>query len=837
MRLLPARAAAAFGFAGIALLVAWIATPLGAPAARAATLSAGFEERTVASGLTAPTAVDWAPDGRMFVAEKAGRVRVVTAAGTLLSTPLLDISDHVHPSGDRGLLGIAVDSSFSSNRYLYLLYTYDTSSSHPTGPKTSRLTRVTVNSNNTASGETVLVGSVGAAPCPAPSNTSDCIPSDGGSHSIGTVRSAPDGTIWAGSGDGADYGGVDERALRAHDEQSFAGKLIHVDRNGRGLSGHPFCPSETDLTKVCTKVWAKGFRNPFRFTLRPSGLPAVGDVGWGSAEEVNLAQAGRNYGWPCYEGRSRVGGYSGFDTCTALYSEEGTTAGVTFPDYFYSHSGSGAAVVGGPTYTSGPYPDEFDGDLLFGDYVRGWIKRLEFDGSGRPAGTKDFATDWYGVDLQLRSGELYYTDFGDGSRGQGSVRRISYVPNNKTPIAVAEATPTFGSPPLSVKFKGSGSSDPEGGTLKYEWDFRDGTSKSTSKDPTHSYTKTGEFDARLKVTDPAGASATATVHISVGNTPPVPAVAAPAEGSKYRAGVPLQLTGSGTDKEDGTLSDARLSWHVVLVHADHAHDFITLAGKSATFTPATDHDADSYYLVTLTATDSKGLETSKTVTIVPETVNLTISSTPAGAPVSYAGYPLIAAPHRARTAIGLATTVSAAPRFSAGGREYVFEGWSDGGAIAHDVTVSTTDLALVARYRDTGPAPFSAIPAGLAPGGDELGPVVRLRARRSARRLTGTVGDPSGVRSLRIALRRGTKRACRWWSRRAGRLARRGGCAKPRWMRPVLKQVKTGSWTWTLKLGGRLPRGRYTVVVRAADALGNRSAKLAGGTSRVSVRH
>ena len=101
-------------------------------------------------------------------------MRVVTAAGTLLSTPLLDISGHVHPSGDRGLLGIAVDSSFASNRYLYLLYTYGSSSSHPTGPKTSRLTRVTVNSNNTASTETVLVGSVGTPPCPAPSNTNDC---------------------------------------------------------------------------------------------------------------------------------------------------------------------------------------------------------------------------------------------------------------------------------------------------------------------------------------------------------------------------------------------------------------------------------------------------------------------------------------------------------------------------------------------------------------------------------------------------------------------------------------------------------------------------------------
>ena len=819
------------GFAGIALLVAWIATPIGVPAAGAATLPTGFEERTVASGLTAPTAVDWAPDGRMFVAEKAGRVRVVTSSGTLVATPLLDISDHVHPSGDRGLLGVAVDSNFASNRYLYLLYTYDTSSSHPTGPKTSRLTRVTVNSNNTASGETVLVGSIGAAPCPAPSNTNDCVPSDGGSHSIGTVRSAPDGTVWAGSGDGADYGRVDERSLRAQDEQSFAGKLIHVDRNGRGLPGHPFCPGETDLTKVCTKVWGKGLRNPFRFSLRPNGAPAVGDVGWGSAEEMNLTQAGRNYGWPCYEGRSRVGGFTGFGACSALYSKEGTTAGVTFPDYFYLHSGSGAAIVGGPTYNGGPYPDEFDGDLLFGDYVRGWIKRLEFDGSGRPAGTKDFATDWYGVDLELRNGELYYADFGDGSRGQGSVRRISYSPGNLSPVAVAEASPTSGASPLTVKFKGSGSSDPEGRSLRYDWDFRDGTSHSTSRDPSHTYNKTGEFDARLKVTDPAGASATATVHISVGNTAPVVTIAAPAEGARYQAGAPLQLSGSATDKEDGTLGDSRLSWHVVLVHADHTHDFVTLGGRNAAFTPATDHDADSYYRVTLTATDSKGLASSKTVTIVPHTVNLTISSTPAGAPITYAGYAQAAAPYRTTAAAGFLTTVGAAPRFSKNGREYVFEGWSDGGAISHDVSVPAQDLALVARYRDSGPAPFTSALPVLAPAGDKLGPVVRLRTRRAVRKLTGTVTDPAGVRSLRVALRRG----CRWWSQPAGHLTRRARCAQPRWMKAVLRQVKPGRWSWSVKLGARLPRGKYTVLVRAVDKLGNVSKSLAGGKPRLRV--
>ena len=76
----------------------------------------------MASGLTAPTAVAWAPDGRTFIAEKRGQVRVVNAVGTLVATPLLDISAHVYNVGDRGMLGIAVDADFATNHYLYLLY-------------------------------------------------------------------------------------------------------------------------------------------------------------------------------------------------------------------------------------------------------------------------------------------------------------------------------------------------------------------------------------------------------------------------------------------------------------------------------------------------------------------------------------------------------------------------------------------------------------------------------------------------------------------------------------------------------------------------------------------
>ena len=262
--------------------------------AQALELPAGFSTVEQVAGLDGPTALAYAPDGRLFVAEKAGRVRVVGADGRLQPDPVIDISDHVNSYWDRGLLGIAVDADFATNRSIYLLYVHEANALNPTGAKTSRLTRIRVTSDNELEDpdapETVLLGSVAQAPCPAPAHTVDCIPADGFSHAIGTVRADPDGTLWLGSGDGTSWRGADPQALRTYDENSLSGKLMHVDREGRGVPGHPFCPTERDLTKVCTKLYAKGFRNPFRFHLRPGAGPVVGDVGWEMREELDVTR-------------------------------------------------------------------------------------------------------------------------------------------------------------------------------------------------------------------------------------------------------------------------------------------------------------------------------------------------------------------------------------------------------------------------------------------------------------------------------------------------------------------------------------------------------------------
>jgi glucose/arabinose dehydrogenase len=737
MRLRALSAAAAVGFAGFALVLA-------AGSAEAATLPNGFEEQTVASGLSLPTAIAWAPDGRMFIAEKKGIVRVVNPNGTIAQ--LLDITSHVYGIADRGLLGIATDSDFATNHWLYLLYVYQPTPAPSGIARTSRLTRVTVSDDNTASSETVILGGAGTTSCPAPSNTVDCIPADSDSHAIGTVRSAPDGTLWVGTGDGADWTRVDSRALRVYDEQSFAGKIIHVDRSGMGIPGHAFCPGDDDLTHVCTKLYAKGLRNPFRFTLREGTGPVVGDVGWEQHEEIDLMAApGRNYGWPCYEARAHTSGYQDLPECPTEYTKEGTAQADTLPDYDYSHDPSyQGAVVAGPTYTGGPYPDDFDGDVFFGDYANAYIKRLQVDPQGNVTGAVGFATGAVPVDLELGPGnEVYYVDFGDGKPGTGSVKRIRYTPQNRTPIPEAGASPTFGAAPLTVSFSGAGSSDPDGDVLTYEWDFGDGTAHSTERDPTHVYNNPGEFTARLTVTDSQGASASATVGVSVANSPPTVTIESPLDGSDYLIGRTIELRGSATDQEDGVLSGSSLKWQVSLIHKTHTHDLTGLEGEQTSFAGATDHDADAHYRIMLTATDSAGRTGTKQIEIYPRVVNLTLASSPPGAPVTYGGT-TAAAPVTRSSAIEFVSSISAASSFTSAGTTYLFVGWSDGGERAHEITIPSTDETLTALYEPqpwSGEAispPASLVPA--APAGSQapstmLDPAIRsacgkARARR-----------------------------------------------------------------------------------------------------------
>lgn len=790
-------------------------------AAHALVLPAGFSTVEQASGLDGPTALAYAPDGRLFVAEKAGRVRVAGADGRLRPEPVIDISDHVNSYWDRGLLGIAVDADFATNRSIYLLYVYEANGLDPTGPKTSRLTRIRVSSDNELEDpdapETVLLGSVAQGPCPAPANTVDCIPADGFSHAIGTVRADPDGTLWLGSGDATSWRGADAQALRTYDERSLSGKIMHVDRQGRGVGGHPFCPSESDLTKVCTKLYAKGFRNPFRFHLRPGAGPVVGDVGWETREELDVTQAGRSYGWPCYEGTIRTPLYRDFAACEAEYAA-GPSAHEP-PAHEYAQLPGDGTIVAGPPYTGQAYPAEYQGAWFFGDYSKGLIWRMTIDAQGRVEGVTHFASGFEGgVDLERApNGDLVYVSFGSDA-GTGSVQRIVY--GNRAPLPVASATPAQGTAPLRTTLSAAGTIDPDGEAMTYTWDLEsDGSVDATGPSVSHTY-PAGVHRATLTARDARGLEASETVEVLSGESRPTATVIAPAAGGSFRYGRPIALEGAARDAQDGELGDAALHWRITVHHGQHAHVVeADRTGARASYIPQGDHDADTSLEFQLTARDSAGLEDTEAVTLQPETIGLRLESSPPGALLGYAGLD-VTAPALRRAAIGFRPTVSAPATLERAGRRFVFDHWSDGGDRLHEIVIPDADLTLTAVYRPLPADPFPAPPAAIpAPPARAAAPRITLDAaagRRRSRRLSGRIVGASGPLRVDVAvrLRRGST-GCRWWRRELGRLsASKRRCDRPVWMTVAVD----GSGRWRLDLKGRLRRGRYAVLTRARTA-------------------
>jgi glucose/arabinose dehydrogenase/fibronectin type 3 domain-containing protein len=568
----------------------------------------GFATETVA---TFPpfslVGMAFAPDGRMFVWQKNGVVKIIKN-GQVLSTPFIDLSSKVNTFDDRGFWGFAFDPNFSTNGYVYMTYTFESGGDpNSSAPRTSRLVRVQADPANPdralPGSEQVILGSVGTPPCSAQPANADCIAADGGSHTIGSLRFSRDGTLFMGVGDGGEAGANDPNPLRAQDLTSPNGKILRIRTDGSAPSDNPFYDGTNSWR---SRVWLYGVRNPFGFIQHPS-LDEIyfGDVGWNTWEEIDHGGPGKNFGWPCFEGAGPQPIYqNNFAQCAAL-----PASSVTGPFYTYDHS-VGSTAIGGPFYTGTLYPQDYWGNFFFTDYAGNFIKRVVFDSQNRPVSVQPFATEVPApVNLVLGAdGMIYYLSF-----TTGELRRIRY----NGPVADAAATPTFGYSPLNVNFSSAGSSNPGGGSLTYQWDFGDGTTSNVAN-PSHTYTSATvkTFAAKLTVTNSASLSSTDVVNVTVGSVPPTPTITAPADGTRVLPGQTVNFAGSATDAEDGNLTGTSLQWTVLLHHNTHVHTFVAGSGSSGSFV-AEDHGpiGTFSYEIMLTATDSSGLQKSTSVNI------------------------------------------------------------------------------------------------------------------------------------------------------------------------------------------------------------------------------
>jgi glucose/arabinose dehydrogenase/chitodextrinase len=612
----------------------------------------GFTDALIAGSLNMPTAMEFSPDGRIFVSEKDGDLRVIKN-GALLSQPFVSLS--VNSVGERGLLGIAFDPNFTSNGYVYVYYT---TASDPIHNRVSRLTADPANPDRALAGSEVHI--------------LDLEPVLTESHNGGALEFGPDGKLYVSVGD--NYYQYHSQSLT-----SRFGKILRINADGSIPTDNPFY----NVQGAYREIWAMGLRNPFTFQFSGDGSNKmyIADVGQFEWEEINRGLAGANYGWPACEG-----------PCDDPQFVN--------PIYSYAHptDGSGASITGGPFYEAGQFPREYQGSYFFGDYVQGFIKRLTPTNQ-----VVDFASA-IGTVVAMEvgpDGSLYYlTIF------PGEVRRITYgTPGNAFPTAMASASPTSGQPPLSVTFSGSGSSDPDSDALTYSWDFGDG-STANGVSVSHTYSTAGLYPATLTVDDSRGGSDTDTVNITVGN-PPVATINSPASGATYNAGDAISFSGSATDEEDGILPASAFHWTVLFHHNTHTHPFQQYNGvTSGTFTiPTTgETDHDVWYRIYLTVTDSDGLTHTTTRDILPNKSTITLASNVSGLQLLLDGQPRTT-PYSFVGVVGISRTLEAPSSQNLSGTIYNYESWSDGGSRIRTIATPAADTTFTADYSSGGTAP------------------------------------------------------------------------------------------------------------------------------------
>jgi glucose/arabinose dehydrogenase len=719
-RAMPARRrlllAAAQLLAAMAVLLAVV--PERSAAAPVLHLPPGFTDGPVAS-VRSPTAVAFTPDGRMLVATQGGLVRVYRAGSLELIRNALVLVDAVCANQDRGLLALAVDPDFASNRFIYLYYTYNKHGvcpeSDPFNPHNpvNRVSRFVLGDNNRIDpgSEVVLI---------------DNIHSVDGDHNGADLKFGQDGYLYVSVGDN-DCSYMTGLCGSANDlaryEHHLLGKVLRITRNGAIPPDNPFLgpgsdrchlSGSTEPGRRCQETYAMGLRNPFRMAFDPNASGTrffINDVGQREWEAVYLGQAGADYGWPCREG-SRP------NVTTGLCDPE--PPGIVNPVYEYPHTSGCSAITGAAFAPNGAWPAEYDGAYLFGDYVCGTIFSLKPNGSGGYT-AHTFATGMgRNSATSLTFGPhkdglaLYYTTYAEG----GHVRRIAY---SEYPVAEFSLQPASGPVPLTVTFDATASNDPFHSPLAYDWNFGDGGTRSGATSPivTHTYTTAGNFTVTLQVRNSGGLQSDPYRRaLQAGNNPPQPVITLP---SGAAGGIPsgqvVVVSGSASDPEEGSLPASALDWEVRLHHIDefhpdnaHYHPLHAESGVSQisfVMPPPEDLEATrySYIQVLLTATDSHGASATASAEIQPRRVAGRFETSPSGLQLEI-NAEFYTMPRDFVLWQGWTFSVAApAGQTDSSGRRWAFDRWANGSAASHLITVPSTDQTYTAIYTAAGEGP------------------------------------------------------------------------------------------------------------------------------------
>ena len=367
----------------------------------------GLSLTQFATGLNGPVGVYNAGpgDGRLFVIERTGIIRIVQSTGAVVAMPFLDISTRVDSSdGEEGLLGLSFHPNYAINGFFYVNYT----NTEPAGVRRTRISRFEVTANpNIAdpNSEVILL----------------TVDQPFSNHNAGDIHFGPDGLLYIPLGDGGSGG---DPGNRAQNTSLLLGKVVRIgvdlgsgspaDCVGTDGSGNYSIPASNPFIDgpggTCDEIWAIGLRNPWRSSFdRLTGDFYIGDVGQASHEEIDFQSAtsagGENYGWRCFEGNDP------FNTNGC-----GPSSSFTFPIIAYSHASGDCSVIGGYVYRGSLFP-ALIGRYMLTDFCTGNFWDVMPDGTGgwQAAQHTNLVAFGYVSFGEHANGELYVVHQGSGT--------------------------------------------------------------------------------------------------------------------------------------------------------------------------------------------------------------------------------------------------------------------------------------------------------------------------------------------------------------------------------------------------------------------------------------
>ncbi|MCB9356516.1 MAG: PQQ-dependent sugar dehydrogenase [Lewinellaceae bacterium] len=620
-----------------------------------AQLPPGFIQYELANGLN-PTDMAVSPDGRIFITEKEGLVRIVQD-GALLPDPFCILS--VDDFNERGLGHITLHPAFPDSPYVYLYHTV------PDGSH-NRVVRVRADGNFSIPGSEEVIY--------------DCDPKLGSVHHAGAMLFGNDGKLYISTGEnGFSY--------PAYDLNNDLGKVLRLNPDGSIPADNPFFTTATGKYRA---IYAVGFRNPFSMGVQPeTGRIFNCDVGGTDWEEINDVLPGADYGYP------RLEGYVTNQAVPLNYKD---------PFFAYDHT-NGCSVIGAAFYpvAGGGFPAQYAGKFFFADYCKGYIAVLNPETGIREPDLVTGAKRPVSIRITPQ-GDFYYlarAGLGGGSEEDntastdGSLWRVVYVGGNAPYVYSHPKSGLYSEgDTLSLQVLALGNAP-----LSYRWQKNDADIPGALTGKlTFNGVQLQDSGAlyRCIVKNPFGSDTSKSAMLRVtANKRPEPYITLPDPDFLYRAGEEIPFAGTAEDAEEGALGPDRLAWKIDFHHDDHIHPALTpFSGVSEGFYYVLqdgEPDDNVWYRIYLTATDSVGLSKTTKRDVYPQKTEITVLTEPPGIPVSADGINGTA-PFSFLSVTGLHRTVSVPEIIFSDDSILVFDRWESGETF-HEVSFTTPETS------------------------------------------------------------------------------------------------------------------------------------------------